>query len=114
MHPPFRQFRLFLAALLPVLATAGCATFPQLEAGVSAEARAAPDPELMDSQAMLAAERAQTIDAGTQQRLSAEAAALRARAAALQGPVMDSAERESLQATSRRLREDAARVAPET
>lgn len=91
---------------------AGCATFPELEALVSEEARARPDPVLADRQVLAEARAAQTLDETTQQALSARAAGLRARAGQLEAPVVGEDGRQELAAARERLRDGAARVAP--
>lgn len=109
MPPAFAQI-LCLAAI----GLAGCTTFPELDAAVSEEAKAAEDPELLDRRRFLVPYESQTIGTETQATLEAEAAGLRTRASGLSGAVIDSATRSELEARHLRLREEAARVAPDT
>ncbi len=91
--PPLRP-----AGLLAILALAGCATFPELDAAITPEARAAPYPAI----APLADITAQTAPprgaAESTQSLAGRAARLRERAAGLDGPVVDPATRDLLRA----------------
>lgn len=99
--------------LLCLAALAGCAQFPELDAVVSEEAKAAPDPVLTDNRPLLAAAAGGTIDETTQTSLQSRAAALQGRAGGLAGPVLLPEDRAEIDAAHSRLRGLTARVAPE-
>lgn len=83
-------------ALVACLLSA-CTTFPELDAATSAETRTAPYPALAPIEAFATAETGR-ITPDTTASIQARAAALRARAAAMQGPVTDPATRARLAA----------------
>lgn len=88
---PFRP-----AGFLAALALAGCASFPELDAAITPEARTAPYPviaPLADITAQTAPPRGAAESADD---IAARAARLRERAATLDGPVVDAATREAL------------------
>ena len=89
--------------LLLCLALAGCAEAPSLDGRISAAAAAAPYPVLQPLAPLLAqAAQPGRITPQTPRQLEGGAAALRARAAALRGPVVDAATRARMQAAAAR------------
>ncbi|MFZ3584062.1 hypothetical protein ACOI1H_18115 [Loktanella sp. DJP18] len=84
--------------LILCLLLAGCADAPSLDGRISAAAAAAPYPTLQPLAPLLA--RAATpgqITAASTARMDGDTAGLRARAAALRGPVVDAATRTRMQ-----------------
>ncbi|MDV7145699.1 hypothetical protein R3X27_23700 [Tropicimonas sp. TH_r6] len=101
--------------LIPALvALAGCAQFPELDATVTEEARAAPAPELVDNSVVLGPASEAILDEETQADMEARAAALEARAEAASGPVISPEEKAELLRRAAALRAEAARVAQES
>lgn len=84
-------------SLILLLALSACATFPELDASIDDAARAAPYPELVPLQPILARANALgttgRITPASEQAFDARVAGLRARAARLRGPVVDAATR---------------------
>ncbi|WP_394154086.1 hypothetical protein [Loktanella salsilacus] len=90
--PPARP--LFLTFLL----LAGCADAPSLDGRISAAAAAAPYPQLQPLAPLLAqAAQPGRITATSTAQMDGSTAGLRARAAALRGPVIDAATRARMQ-----------------
>ncbi len=77
-------------------ALGGCADAPEVTAALSAEAEAAPYPALMPLDAVLASAQNAASAPDPVPGLQARAARLRARAAALQGSVLDAEARKRL------------------
>ena len=85
--------------VLMCLLLAGCADAPSLDGRISAAAAAAPYPTLQPLAPLLArAARPGRIDTASTLRMDGGVAALRARAAALRGPVVDASTRARMQA----------------
>ena len=100
LHSPraFKRCRV-RPVLLPgllALALAACADFPELEGAVDAKAARAPYPELLPHDAVIAATTPDTTADDPGAALAAGAAALKARAAGLGGPILPPAERARL------------------
>ncbi len=91
-----RSTRLIFAFL--ALSLSGCATFPELDATLSEEAKEADYPRLMPIGELTAAAPAARITEQTASRLNGRVSALRARAARLRGSVVDSATKRRMQA----------------
>lgn len=87
-----------LAALALGLALVACTEFPELDAALSVEARAAPYPMLLPVEELKARVDAPRIAPKTASGIEARVAALRARAARLRGTVLDSPTRARMQA----------------
>ena len=92
------------AALLCLsLLLAGCTQFPNLDPAVSASAKAAPYPTLAPLDGVLARTAGQGADpAAVRGSLAARTAALRARAARMQGPIIEPPVRARMDAALRR------------
>lgn len=89
-----------LLAGLCAIVLGGCSPFPDLDARVSAEAKAAPFPDLAPTAPILASVPPPTAEAAGD-ALDARAAGLRGRAGALRGqPVLDPDSRARLSAVS--------------
>ena len=96
--------RLCALPLLPAVALmAACASFPELDAVISEEARRADYPVLVPAQGLLAKRGDGTITEATGAALQARATNLRARAALLRGQPIDDETRLRLRARLRRL-----------
>ncbi len=87
-----------LISVLFALALSACATFPELDATLSAEAKDAEYPQLMPVSEMTAQAPDARITEQTASSLNGRIAALRARAARLRGSVVDSATKRRMQA----------------
>ena len=88
-----------LCPLVLCLTLAGCADAPSLDGRISAAAAAAPYPTLQPLAPLLArAAQPGRIDAASTRRMDGDVAGLRARAAALRGPVVDAATRARMRA----------------
>ena len=87
------------AQILALILTLGaCTQFPDLDRTITPAMEAAPDPELVPIEPLLAQATAGRVDpAETQDVLSARVARLRARAADLRGSVLTGAERQRLE-----------------
>lgn len=89
-------YRPFLA-LIAAAGLAACTEFPALERTLTPALEAAPYPELVPLDPLLAQARAGQVDAvQTETTLEARVARLRARAARLRGPVISGAARQRL------------------
>ncbi len=75
--------------------TAGCATFPELDATITDADRAAPFPRLTNLDVLLSSIPEKTVVADTS-NISGRIAALNARANRMRGPVLTQAERQRL------------------
>ncbi len=107
------MFAVRLAMFLPFCAlAAGCASFPDLDAAISEEAKQAPAPVLVDDRPIIRAAGPGRRDISTPEELQARASALQSRGAGQPAPVIDAAERARLLEVHERLREEASRVAP--
>lgn len=83
--------------LLPVLAVAACAQFPELEGTIEPDLEDAPYPELVRLEPILAAANTITVDpVQTEAHLNTRLAGLRARANAMRGAVLSDAEKKRL------------------
>ncbi|SLN74372.1 hypothetical protein ROJ8625_04048 [Roseivivax jejudonensis] len=89
------------------LLLAGCATFPEIDAAESADVATAPYPDLVPIGTLLAQQPPRATPA-LEAEVTARADALRARADALRGPVIDAPTRDRL---SRGVRADAPQAA---
>lgn len=85
-------------ALIAGLTAAGCAQFPELDATLTDEARAAPYPDLVPLEGLQARIGSTRIDPGTAPAVQARIAALKSRASRLRGTVIDDATRTRMQA----------------
>ncbi|MFV2038470.1 MAG: hypothetical protein ACC646_12850 [Paracoccaceae bacterium] len=95
--------RFLIALCFGPLLLAGCAQFPDLDGRISESARNAPFPALINLDALLsAAYDGGDAAAAASATLSAQVAALRTRAAALRGPVVDRRTRARMAAAARR------------
>ncbi len=92
----------------------GCATFPELDAEISEDAKAAEPLQLADNRTLLSAGSTTTLDLSTQAALQARTDALKSRATGLAGPVVSLDEQQALQEAGDRLQDGTLRVAPET
>jgi len=90
-------------SLAAALLIAGCASFPELDAAISPEARQAGYPTLVPVGGVLARRDAARIAPETEAALLARAANLRARARLLRGVVVEEETRLRLAARLRRL-----------
>lgn len=84
--------------LVATLLCAGCTQFPDLDARLSAEARAAPYPALVPLEQITARDQPSRITTEQDTVMAARIAALRLRAAGLRGSVLDGSSRARLQA----------------
>ncbi|PRY94833.1 hypothetical protein BCF33_0435 [Hasllibacter halocynthiae] len=84
-----------MRALLPPLALAACATFPEVDAAIPPAARNAPFPSLLPTAAFDAAP-AERLSPEAGQALEGRQSDLEARAARLRDPVLTEAERARL------------------
>lgn len=80
------------------LSLAGCATFPELDATVSDDAKSADYPRLMPVSELTAAAPEARITEQAASSLNGRVSALRARAARLRGSVVDSATKRRMRA----------------
>ena len=103
---------LLLSGLL-LSALAGCARFPEVEAAVTEEAKAAPRPVLTDNDVVLVPAGEALIDPDVAAELTARSADLRAQAAEATGPILTPEERAAFGTRAALLRAEAARVAQE-
>ncbi|MDT0683259.1 hypothetical protein RM543_11220 [Roseicyclus sp. F158] len=85
---------IFLA--LALLAGAACAPFPDLDTATSDQARAAPYPDLVALDPIIAEARAARAGTDPGPMTAAEAEALRRRAERLDGPVVDAETKERM------------------
>ncbi len=76
----------------------GCTQFPELDDSLSPAAQAAPYPTLVPLERIMAIGSSPRIEVGPDEMMAARIAALRLRAARLQGSVLDSPSRVRLQA----------------
>lgn len=104
---------LLSALICLVLVGAGCASFPEVDAAVSEEAKVADRPNLADNRILLAKAGGTALDIETQEAMKARADALGGRVAEMDGPVIPPDEAQRITDAARRLAEEAARVAPE-
>ncbi|MDJ0630027.1 MAG: hypothetical protein QNJ44_17345 [Rhodobacter sp.] len=92
-----------LIALIAALTLPACATFPDLDAAISPEARRAEYPELIPAEGLLGRRSDGRVTEQDAEILMARAANLRARAALLRGAPIDEETRLRLAARLRRL-----------
>ena len=85
-------------ALLLALSLAACAEFPELDATLSAEMRAAPYPSLAPTAELSASQDAPRLSSTSAASLASRVTALRSRASRLQGSIVSRADKARLQA----------------
>ncbi|MCA1776967.1 MAG: hypothetical protein LC676_15535 [Loktanella sp.] len=86
-----------MRVLIPFLALAACSEFPAFDTTIDAATRAAPPPDLVPLDPLLAvADRPSTITPASVARTDGRAAALRDRAAGLRGQVLSDPDRARL------------------
>jgi hypothetical protein len=83
--------------LIPLLALAACSDFPAFDTTIDAATRAAPSPDLVPLDPIIAAaDRPSTITPTSVTQSEGRAASLRDRARALRGPLLSEPERDRL------------------
>ncbi len=85
-------------ALLIALGAAGCTQFPELDATLTDEARAAPYPDLVPLDGLQARINGTNTDPETVPTIEARITGLKSRASGLSGTVIDSATRARMEA----------------
>lgn len=94
------MFKPVLALVIPVLLL-GCATFPEVERAENQFARPGVEPQLVPIEGLIAQAEAGRATVASRDALAQRAARLRARAAAMRGPVHSQATRDRLAAAIR-------------